>query len=170
MWMQKVRMGVLLALSLVVVGTGASLIGYRVLASEPGPSEATATTSAERSAPAPDEETQIAELAKARLAAAREVYEALNAAFQSGRGTRDELLLWSPHLLEAELDAATTKAERIKARESHLKRMEEYEKLMLARAAVSRAGSRDFAEAKLLRIEAELRLAQEKRSGKAGPR
>jgi hypothetical protein len=115
-----------------------------------------------KAAPAPENVTRIADLAKARLDAAREVYALMMTTYRAGRTTLDEMVLWSPHLLEAELDAATTKAERVKAREDHFARMREYEKQMKPRFDAARASVQDLAQAKLLRAEAELRLEQEK--------
>ncbi len=115
-----------------------------------------------KAAPVPEEPLRIAELAKARLAAAREVYECMMMTYRAGCGSMDDIFHWWLHMLEAQLDAATTKAERVQAREEYLARAVEYEKNMKDRWKGGRAGPQDLAEAKMFRLEAELRLAREK--------
>jgi RNA polymerase sigma factor (sigma-70 family) len=162
MWEQKAKYAAAMLLTLGVFGTGAGLLGFRAPARQPSGGKEAAPVPVAKAAPAPDEAAQIAELAKARLAAAREVYDSMMDTYRAGRLSIDDIYLWSPHLLEAELDAATTKAERIEARQAHVKRMREHEKYIKSLFDAARAGPRDLAEAKLLRTEAELRLAQEK--------
>src|SRR5206468_3049986 len=66
---------------------------------------------------------RVADLAKVRLEAARVVFQLMMKTERAGRSSPVEFWQWSPHLLDAELDAATTKSERVAAREEHLRRM-----------------------------------------------
>jgi hypothetical protein len=74
----------------------------------------------------------------------------------------DELALWAPHLLEAELDVSTTKAQRVAALTAYLNRMIEAEKWARMRFDSGRITSIDYGKATVQRLEAELRLAKEK--------
>jgi RNA polymerase sigma factor (sigma-70 family) len=163
MWMQRIRIAVGLVLTLAILGTGAGLVGLQAPARDPpGKEDKSAPVMVAKAAPVPEEPLRIAELAKARLAAAREVYECMMMTYRAGCGSMDDIFHWWLHMLEAQLDAATTKAERVQAREEYLARAVEYEKNMKDRWKGGRAGPQDLAEAKMFRLEAELRLAREK--------
>jgi hypothetical protein len=64
--------------------------------------------------------------------------------------------------LEAELEVAATKAEKLAALDAHLTRMKDNEKLWKASIEAGRGSPVDFAKAKFARLDAELRLAKEK--------
>ncbi len=64
--------------------------------------------------------------AQARLKLAREAIEAVRANLARGQfnpGERDPIYIWSRRRMEARLDVATTKAERVAAAEEHLNEM-----------------------------------------------
>jgi hypothetical protein len=107
-------------------------------------------------------EPTVSELAKARLQAAREVYKGLIQERQIGRGDGSAIAEWSPHLLEAELEVATTKADRLAALEAHLARMKDNEKIWQGRFDAGRVLAVDLTRARFARLDAELRLAKEK--------
>jgi hypothetical protein len=144
MLMSKRRIAGVVVLAVVVIGSGAGLLAYRAFAGD-GPAEPT-----------------VAELAQARLKAAQAVKEGLMTQIQVNAASVDELALWAPHLLEAELDVSTTKAQRVTALTAYRDQMIEAEKWAKVRFESGRATSVDYGKAQVKRLEAELRLAREK--------
>jgi RNA polymerase sigma factor (sigma-70 family) len=163
MWMTKLKVATAAVLAVTVLGTSAGVVALRTAAGEQPTvkNESPAKPPAKEGA-ARDDVRVIAELAQARLKAAREVNEGLRQQFLAGRDGAESLLLWSPHLLEAELDVAANKAERLAALQAYVDRMKEYEKLTQRMFEAGHAVSTDLSKAKFLRLEAELRLAKEK--------
>jgi hypothetical protein len=160
MWMTKVKTAALagvMALGVLTAGTG--LLVHRAPAEEQQGED-----KGGRKPPpaAPGGGKEVADLAKARLEAARAVHELMMREVRSGHGSLVDIWKWSPHLLEAELDAAATKAERVAARLAHVGRMRDYEKYWENVLKAGRTSAADMAQVRLLRAEAELRLAQEK--------
>jgi hypothetical protein len=100
------------------------------------------------------------ELLKARLAAVRQVFAAAREEALAGRGTIDDMPVWSQRLLEAERALATTKAEHVAACRQHLERMQEFEKMQKARFDAGRIAVKDFAAATYHRADAAVVLAR----------
>ncbi len=104
--------------------------------------------------------------AKARAAAARKVYESLMDRRQREPGFHfdpDQAYPWSRRWMEAEKEAAQTKAERVTAVEGHLERMKKWEKSVEADRRIGGVLSPgDLAAAEFYRLEAKAWLAKEK--------
>ena len=73
-----------------------------------------------------------AELAKAKLEAAREAYKASVQALQTGKADAEKVYVWSRRWLEAQADQSGTRTDRA-AFEAHLQRMKELRKLATTR-------------------------------------
>jgi hypothetical protein len=143
-------------LTAALIGGGAAAFAYAYRAEEPRPIQGEEKAADKKSRPA------VAELARQRLQAAREVYKGLATQVLQGLANAESLANWSPHLLAAELDAATTQAERIAALEAHVGRLKDFEKQVKAIVAAGQARPMDSARVRCFRLEAELRLAKEK--------
>ncbi len=102
--------------------------------------------------------------AKARLQAARKVYEGYLSRYKIGPSQpldAEKLYQWSRRWLEAQQDLALKKADRVAAAEAHLARMRRLEQTMrdLARKEVA---PYEVAGAEFYRLEAERWVAQAK--------
>jgi hypothetical protein len=156
MLMFKLRIVGAVVLAGIVIGSGAGVLAFRTFAAEQAAPPAPDRPSAPAVSPT------VTELAQARLKAARAVNDDLMKLIQLNRASVDELALWAPHLLEAELDVSTTKAQRVAALTAYLNRMIEAEKWARMRFDSGRITSIDYGKATVQRLEAELRLAKEK--------
>jgi RNA polymerase sigma factor (sigma-70 family) len=107
-------------------------------------------------------QSSVAALAKERFMAAREVYDGILKQVSIGADTLDSLAKWAPHLLEAELDTATTKAERIAVLQAHVDRLKEHERQGRVVVDVGKMMPWQLSRFRCFRLEAELRLAREK--------
>ena len=177
MMISKLKMTAVVTLGLTVVGTGAGFLTYQSVVAQQTPPAQRPADPAQRpaeAAPQPRRErarpNPFQALAEERLKAAREVFDELLKEFQSGRGTQDALGEWSPHLLEAELDASTSQEDVLAALKAHLERMRDIEKLAKARFDAGRIPAHEYAKARFFRLEAELKLEQERRRPAARPR
>src|SRR5947209_9436123 len=163
MWVSKLRAVAVSVLAVGVLGLGAGTVSHRTLAGEPtgGQAEGPGRPAAKGQAPAADSPT-VADLTKARLQAAREVYQLLRRQYRAGQASAADIAQWSPHLLEAELDAAATPAEREAALKAHVERMAEGEKFAKASFDAGRLSATEFGKVRCLYLEAQLRLAKDK--------
>ena len=108
----------------------------------------------------------LVELAKAKLDAAKTVYEAREKEFMSGRGTF--LLEASLRLLEAERSVGDTEIEQQAALEGYCARAQQFEAINRKRFDSSRIPIQDWAETRYRLLEGEIWLAQARaKSGKA---
>jgi hypothetical protein len=101
-----------------------------------------------------EEQKLIAEL----VDCARQVVDLRMKEFDAGRGTLEFLYIASRHLLDAELDQATTKAERVKAWQAQLDRALRIEKTMHERFQAGRVTLQDDQDAQYHRLEAKIGL------------
>jgi hypothetical protein len=108
------------------------------------------------------DERTVTDLAQARLEAAREVEKSLLARIDAGNLTPNAIGQWSPHLLQAELEVAKSRAERIKALEAHVERLRKAEGFAKAARDAGRYTGDEYAKAKFYLLDAELQLAKEK--------
>jgi hypothetical protein len=111
--------------------------------------------------PAPEKDGN----AKARAAAARKVYEHLLERYKLDPNFQNEperSYLWSRRWMEAERQAAGTKAGRVAAVEGHLERMKKWEKVFKEGVERGIFSPGDVAAAEFYRLEAEGWLAEEK--------
>jgi RNA polymerase sigma factor (sigma-70 family) len=154
--LSKRRMEAALVLAALTIGGGAAVLAYGARPSEPR-QEQGADQKAGNKGP-----SSVADLARERLQAAREVYNGLLRLVQQGTINGAEIADWSPHLLAAELDVATTPAERRAAIQAHVERLKEFERLTKAYVDAGRSRATEMARARCLRLEAELLLAKEK--------
>ena len=105
-----------------------------------------------------DKET-LAKIRKLQLERRDELKKAMTALeeeFLAGRGTLDILLKTSRLLLQAELDVATTAAQRVAAHAAHLRITKRIEKVTRARHEAGRAKQADTHQARAARLEAEI--------------
>lgn len=105
-----------------------------------------------------------AELAKTRLAVAREAQDLVTAGNRQGESssTGEQAHVWSVRLMEAERDLSQTKAERGAAVERHHQRVKEAEDLILRAYKAGEVSLLQVSEAKWRSLEAEQWLAQER--------
>ncbi|MBI1916700.1 MAG: hypothetical protein HYS12_18500 [Planctomycetes bacterium] len=114
---------------------------------------------------APPDPTKVPpELAKAKLAAARKVYETRWKRFEGGLGTFDPefFSLWSHRWREAQREASTEKPGQVVAAQEHLERMKKLETIVQHRVKEGAATEGDAAAAAYYRIEAEIALVRAK--------
>jgi hypothetical protein len=103
--------------------------------------------------------------AKARAAAARKVYEHLMERYKVDPNFQNEperSYLWSRRWMEAEREAAATKAGRVAAVEGHLERMKKWEKIFKEGRERGIFSPADVGAAEFYRLEADDWLAEEK--------
>jgi hypothetical protein len=107
-------------------------------------------------------EPDLKELLRAQLETARQGLEAEQKNLKAGKSTFDQTLLWSRRVLQAQLALSDKREDRVAAYETYLKQLREYEEVTRAnyeRGAVALLG---LLEARYLRQEAEVQLAQAK--------
>ncbi len=97
------------------------------------------------------------------LAAAMLEWECRWKEYQAGRGTLDFLLDASRRLLQADLEKAHNKIERVTARKSHFNRVTEIEKINKLRYEAGKVATQDLEQSRFYRCEAELNLLREKK-------
>jgi hypothetical protein len=113
-------------------------------------------------APAPPTPQPPSALARAKLDAARQTYQAVMRDLPAARADAEKVYLWSRRVLEAQRDLSDKKAERIAALEDHLARMKELRKVALARYRAGHATHTEALAGEFYVAEAELWLAQAK--------
>ncbi len=103
-------------------------------------------------------------LLKERRDTLRELVRLTEARYRSGRATLDFVIRASNQLLEAELDQAKTKAERIAIYDKLIANLRELEKILEARQKVGAPGGdmADLLDARTARLKAEIQLSQER--------
>jgi hypothetical protein len=148
-----------LVLAAMMLGGGAAAFAYETLIN--GPQKGSENG---QQAPGKKGETgpRISELARERLKAAHEVYTLLLEEVRQGKATGEGIANWSPHLLAAELDVATTEKQRITALQAHVDRLKDFEQQVQVFVNAGRMPLRELARARCLRLEAELQLAKQR--------
>ena len=114
---------------------------------------------------APPDPTKVPpELAKARLAAIRKVYEGYWKRLQVEGGKFDPEFVyrWSVRWMEAQREASTDKAGQVAAAQDHLDRMKKFEKILQASVKTGGTSQAEAAAGEFYRIEAEIALARAK--------
>ena len=101
---------------------------------------------------------QLQSLRKERRETLRTLVDAAESKFNSGKATLDSLLRGSELLLEAELDLAETKAERIAVHEKIVANLRQVEKAAQMRCNAGVAPIEESLEAKAARLKAEIQL------------
>jgi hypothetical protein len=160
MWLTKLTKVTAVLFTACLLGLGVGAWAFRTPIGEPG--SAGSQEPAQPAVQAPAATTTDADLAKARLKAARDVFDAMKAEVRAGRSDGQALAEWSSRLLEAELDAATTKKDRLAALEAHLAQMKEFKKQNNDQFDAGRLSFTDLAKARFALADAEWRLAREK--------
>jgi hypothetical protein len=115
--------------------------------------------------PAQAGQGEAAANAKARLEAARKVYEAYLDRYKRGepQPLNAELLYrWSRRWLEAQQELATKKGEKVAAAEAHLTRMRRFEEYLRGMHKSGVAATFDVAGAEFYRLDAERWVARAK--------
>jgi hypothetical protein len=105
---------------------------------------------------------RLTNLAAAKLAAARGWYQERASEYLAGRGTLDILLESSAHLLEAERAVDDSPPARVAALEKYWQQVWEAEQLTSKGYRDGRVKAADYFQVRDLRLEAELRLVQER--------
>lgn len=107
-------------------------------------------------------------LLKERRDTLRQLAQDVEQCYRAGRATLDSLIRASNLLLEAELDLAKTKAERIAIYEKLVANLRQLEKAAEARhqAGAPGGGVSEVLSAKADRLKAEIQLAREKEGDK----
>jgi outer membrane protein TolC len=112
----------------------------------------------------PEGKLTTRELIQARRDLARSQYDRTVASYQAGREIGpDALSVWSRRWMEAEVELAGRKSDRVAAAEAHADRMRVLKDLARARYQAGVAGSDDMAEAQYHYLEAEQRVQDLKR-------
>jgi RNA polymerase sigma factor (sigma-70 family) len=106
---------------------------------------------------------RLGDLLKEQLEAARTMTLGRWEEFLAGRGTLDILLEASHHLLQAELDLASKRSDRLTILEAHWQRLKDIETVNEARFQAGRVPIADFAQTRFNRARAELWLERAKK-------
>ena len=110
------------------------------------------------SAPETKRDLDATQAAKGKVA--RQVFDQLLARYRSEQGYDiDDLAFWSQRILDAELAATADAAERKTAREAHLARTTQIEKLAASHFRVGQAVQTDALAAEYYRLDAQSQLA-----------
>jgi outer membrane protein TolC len=119
--------------------------------------------------PDPFRPRSAAELAKDRITAAKQRYEAQRAYYEQGRITIDRLVDASRGLMQAERDAADAKAARVEAARAHYARLKKILDREKAELKVGRATTADVTEVEQALLDTEFALAKELEAPEAEP-
>jgi hypothetical protein len=116
-----------------------------------------------QAAPEPTPEKTLADLAKARVEAARRTYTEMARNHKEGRITRTEIVYqWSLRWLAAERDVSPARADRVAACKAHWERMKELERMTKDQLRARFVPIEEATAAEFYRLEAELWLAKAK--------
>ena len=173
MLLSKLKVGLAALLSAAVVAGGSGLL---IAAQGPGDKPA-AGAPAQAQVPAPDDSKPVfrfqtrpaAELARDRIDAAEKRLREQKAFYVEGRITIDRLIDASRSLMQARLDAATARPDRVQAAAVHYEQMQDILKKEQSELEVGRATEADVAEARSSLLEAEFTLAREVETPQAKP-
>jgi RNA polymerase sigma factor (sigma-70 family) len=164
MFLNQLKTAALVLALLILIGAGAGVFGYHVLAGEPAdtsgadrPRVADTRKEKPKSAARSAERTR---LLKAKADAAKAMWQARWQEFLTGRTTVDFLLPWSRHWLEAQLALSDNKADRVAAYQAHLDRMREAEKVTKAKFEAGQIAVSQYGQTTFHRLEAELWLLE----------
>jgi hypothetical protein len=170
MLIERVRPAAIVVLVLILFGgAGTGRLLYPTVAAQQ-PERPAAPQNPKKDAGAPpaagaaqDNTDAIMQLKKRMLDAARKTYEMDMLRFRNQQlaGT-DTLCLWSRRWLDAQVDLAKAKDERLPAYREHLERMRVVERMAKAYAATGQGRAADATAAEYSRIQAELLLVQAK--------
>lgn len=152
MIMHKVRIAAafVLVVGFVVAGAGVLMHEPRAAATQEPPAQKT------------DGAQKLKELRSKRLEAVRKEYDALAKAFFAGQITGNYVFDAAARLVQADLDTCEGRAARIAACQSHLSRMQEVEAVLEAKYRAGKIGIAERAPGEFYRLDAEIRLEQEK--------
>lgn len=106
--------------------------------------------------------TKVKDLQQQRIATLKEIVEAFSAQRQNGRGSFEDLIDAKVQLLNAELEIASSDAERVTICESIVKQFVTLEEVAQANREGARGTYTAVLKAKANRLEAEIRLEQMK--------
>jgi RNA polymerase sigma factor (sigma-70 family) len=169
MLLSKLKFGLVALISTGFVATGTGMLVAQGPGQKPDPAKATAVPTPPPTPVAQEPARQSepfqprsrANLARERVAAARQRLDAQKAFYEEGRITIDRLIDASEKLMQAELNVSESKAQRVEAVQVHYRRIEEILKREQAELEVGRATQADVAEAKGSLLDAEFTLARE---------
>jgi hypothetical protein len=113
-------------------------------------------------APGPAQTPAPSPLAVARLEAALKQYDETWAYYQQARIDSYQVYVWSRFILDCRRDMAQTPADRLKALDEHLDRMNRLEALITKIRRIGFGRSYDVGAARYYRLEAEHWIAQAK--------
>jgi hypothetical protein len=107
----------------------------------------------------------LSALADARYRAAIKTYDETWSYFQQARIDSYQVYVWSRIALDSRREIVAKKADRVRAFEEHLERMQKLETLIKKVRRIGFTRSYDAAAAAYYRLEAELWLARENKTG-----
>jgi RNA polymerase sigma factor (sigma-70 family) len=160
MFLNKLRV-LTVVLAVAVCGTSSGVLFYPKAVGQPTGEQALEPKKVERPTSGPKTADKLRALLKARVEAAKAELDGRTRVVQTGRAAPDSLFGASKRLLEAQLDIASKKSERLAAYDAHLKvakAIEETEKLFND----GRVTAPDVALSTYHRLEAEIWLEREK--------
>ncbi len=109
--------------------------------------------------------TKVKDLQQQRMATLKEIVEAFNAERQNGRGSFEDLIEAKVQLLNAELEVASSDAERVTICENIVKQFITLEEVAQASREGARGAYTAVLKAKAKRLEAEISLERAKGRG-----
>jgi hypothetical protein len=157
MMLSKLKVGLAVVLSTGFVA-GSGMIAAQGPGGAAAPPPAKVVDRAEDARPG---EGDLAALGRSRVEMARKRLKTQSAYYEEGRITMDRVLDALQTLMDAELDVATTPAERKAAIRTHLDRIREIERHEKAELEGGRATDADVEKAQTRRLDIEYRLAKE---------
>ncbi len=131
-----------------------------------GVSPRAAVDSAHTPPPSPKTQAEVSQTEQKaqaeRIQTLQKVVEVVDAQIHAGTAMPEERIAAVDAVLQAQLDAARTEAERIAILEELLDNRRDFEKITMARFQNGRCSELDYDQAQAERLEAEIRLAKEK--------
>jgi hypothetical protein len=167
MFMNKLKIVAVVSISLgLIVGAGA--LSYSKLTAEP-PDTGTATVKGSQEGPQKTDEgaRRMQRLLEARLAAAKDEWNARMQEFLAGRATLDVLVDASTHLALSQRELSDRKADQLATYEAHFQLMKDVQEIAEARFNAGRMAPAELAQARYQRLTAEIEL--ERAKAKYGP-
>jgi RNA polymerase sigma factor (sigma-70 family) len=159
-WITRLKTAAALVLGLAVLGGGVGLLAPA--ATQPAPPGKVPHRPKAPAPAKPKDGGRLSELLQKRSEIAKAEFDARHQEWLAGRGTQDILLGASRRLLQADLERARTKAERLAARKAFLDRATEVAKLSEAGFEAGRVRAADHYQAEFYRLDAEIELEREK--------
>ena len=105
---------------------------------------------------------KLAKLAKEKLEVARQAFKLAMEDLQTGRGTAEQIYLWSRRCLEAQRDLSAKKSDKLASLKEHLQRMKDLQKVTTELYRTGKATQFNAVASQFYVLEAEIWLSQTK--------